>query len=257
METTPKDALDAARVDTSTLATFWDGHAGPIYTLTVPGAEAVALWRTLRALVPQTGYWPVLLGDGRDVERVREAWGYSDAISPTETIRQGLALAPKVLLERWQAASAEIYPPGGGEAPHGEWPEEDEEADTEERFLIPYDILTGAFKDAVTLALVPTRESWEVPAFLRFGGWNDCPGPEEHVCMLKHWHEAHGAEVVGIGGDVIETWVAQPPASRDAALAVASEQYSYCPGIVDQGTETLEGLAAALLNAPIWFFWWD
>ncbi len=256
METTLKDRLDGAGVDTSTLSVFWEGGPEHIHTLTVPGAEAIARWRTLRALVPQTGHWPVLIGDGREVERVREAWEYSDATSPTETIRQGSALAPQALLGRWRTASAKIYPPGGGEARHGEWPEE-EEADGEERFSIPHDILTGAFHDAVTLALVPAKESWEVPAFLRFGGWNDCPEPEEHVCMLKHWHGAYGAEVVGISGDVIEMWVAQPPASRDAALAVASEQYSYCPDIVDQGTETLEGLAATLLDGPTWYFWWD
>ena len=35
------------------------------------------------------------------------------------------------------------------------------------------------------------------------------------------------------------------------------EQFAYCPDIVDQGAGTLEALAAVLVNASVWFFWWD
>ncbi|WP_414650247.1 DUF4253 domain-containing protein, partial [Duganella sp.] len=34
-------------------------------------------------------------------------------------------------------------------------------------------------------------------------------------------------------------------------------QYLYCADIVDQGTESIEALAATLLNARVWYFWWD
>jgi Domain of unknown function (DUF4253) len=57
--------------------------------------------------------------------------------------------------------------------------------------------------------------------------------------------------------DTIELAVERPIQTREDALAVAHEQYVYCADIVQQGTETIEGLAAALLNAPEWFFWWD
>ena len=48
-----------------------------------------------------------------------------------------------------------------------------------------------------------------------------------------------------------------PPTTRSAAYQLAWEQYIYCSDIVIQGTQTLSNLAASLLNAPIWFFWWD
>jgi len=51
--------------------------------------------------------------------------------------------------------------------------------------------------------------------------------------------------------------VERPPADRERALSVALEQYAFCPDIVEQGTETLEGLAGEILNQPHWFFWWD
>ena len=47
------------------------------------------------------------------------------------------------------------------------------------------------------------------------------------------------------------------PATKEEALALAWEQFVYCPDIVTQGTETVEVLAAALLNGPVWLFLWD
>ena len=57
--------------------------------------------------------------------------------------------------------------------------------------------------------------------------------------------------------DTIELHVARSPRTRDDALALAYEQYAYCSDIVDQGAGTLEALAAVLVHASVWFFWWD
>ncbi len=42
-----------------------------------------------------------------------------------------------------------------------------------------------------------------------------------------------------------------------AALGLAREQFLFCSDIVHQGTERLEVLPTALLDADTWFFWWD
>ncbi len=124
-------------------------------------------------------------------------------------------------------------------------------------FTIPYDLQTWEPLPTVHVALLSTRQGWQVPALLRYGGWNACPNPEEHVCMMKHWAETYGAEPLGMARDRVEMAVARPPRDRAAALALATEQYAYCNDIVDQGTETLDALAAGLLGATAWFFWWD
>src|SRR5262249_54328128 len=98
---------------------------------------------------------------------------------------------------------------------------------------------------------------WEVPAILNFGGWNECPDASVHVTMMKRWSEKCGAEVVGMNGDVVEMYAAQPPTTRDEALKLANEQFLYCNDIVIQGTQTIEALAAGLLGNNLWFFWWD
>lgn len=140
----------------------------------------------------------------------------------------------------------------------GAWPED---AEPHSYFSIPYE-WTGDYKKlkplkAVHVALVPTRNSWEAPAYLKFGGWNDCPNPEERVAALKYWYEQYGAQVVGITHDVVELGVTRPPAERMAALVLALEHYAYCYDLVDQGTDSISELAATLLDASVWYFWWD
>lgn len=109
----------------------------------------------------------------------------------------------------------------------------------------------------VFIGLLPTTWSWEAPAYLHWGGWNDCPMPEVHVALQPDWQARYGSEIVVMHHDVIECRVAQPPTSREAALALANEQFAYCYDIVYQGTETLDALAAGLLNGTVWYFWWD
>ncbi|MDQ5825825.1 MAG: DUF4253 domain-containing protein [Chloroflexota bacterium] len=140
----------------------------------------------------------------------------------------------------------------------GEWPDI---AEPHNYFSIPYE-WTGDYTRlkplrSVRLALVPTTSSWEVPAYLKFGTWNDCPSPEEHVAVLKHWNTQYGAQVVGLTHDVLEVGVTRPPNSKLSAFNLAREQYGYCADIVDQGDGGLLDLAATLLDASVWYFWWD
>ena len=107
------------------------------------------------------------------------------------------------------------------------------------------------------LAIIPTDDPTQVPAYLRWGNWNACPAPEVHVAVHRKWRAQYGAEIVGISGDVIDMRVTKRPKTREEALALAKEQYLYCSDIVLQGTETLEALAASLMDSDWWYFWWD
>lgn len=107
------------------------------------------------------------------------------------------------------------------------------------------------------IALVPTPRGWEAPAYLRFGGFNGCPEPHQHVALLKDWAERYGAEAVALGGDFAEIRIQKPPRDREEALAIAKMHFFYCSDVVDQGYESLEVLAAHLLAEDVWHFWWD
>ena len=78
-----------------------------------------------------------------------------------------------------------------------------------------------------------------------------------HAATMYDWERRYGAEVVSMTGSFVEMTVSRPPLDRERAMALAREQYLYCGDIVWQGTESLEALAASLIDAPVWYFWWD
>jgi hypothetical protein len=240
--------LERQGLDLSTLRRLEEAEEA-IYLLTTPGAEAMPLWRRLRALVDESGHWPIILGSTEDLETHAENLEEAEDVSTQTLLRAAERLDARAWLHEQGDPGAE---------PIDEWPSRvPDEPGGDAAFSIPTDILTRKPLRKVHLALVPTRVGWEVPAFLRFGGWNACPQPEEHVSLWKYWGERYGAEIVGISGDVVEAAVSHPPLDREAALTLAREQSLYCDDIVSQGCGSLSVLAALLLRRSSWYFWWD
>lgn len=158
-------------------------------------------------------------------------------------------LSPAEVRERMAAAQA-----GPHEPRVGDWPAA---VSVEASSLTLANDVHGQPLDKVHILLIPTDESAAVPAYLRWGGWNACPSPEYHVAALRSWHRRYGAELVGIGGDVLNLRVTRRPKDRGEALALAREMYLYDEDIVSQGTETFAVLGATLMASDWWFFWWD
>jgi len=254
--------LREAGIDTSSFKVLFGEGKEAIYTLSTHGSAAIALWQVLRKLVEETGYWPVVLGSKNDMEtHLTFLEQYGDLSIVPEVIEDGLRIDAKGWLDANLAFILEENEKHGIER-HGDWPEEGS-VDTIEDYEIPLDVVLIGDSYGYTpysevfVALVPTKISWHVPAWLIFGNWNDCPGPTEHVSILRRWEEQYGAEIVGISHDVIEMQVSRPPRDRTTAVTLAEEQYAFCYDIIDQGAETIEVLAAVLLNGRIWHFWWD
>jgi hypothetical protein len=270
------EALRGGGVDVSSLGLLFETPQEKVYELTVPGTGAMDLWRRLRSLTEQTGHWPVLLGDEACVQHLRESVRWMTAMK-TATILEDAATIDPVgwfenrhldeieAVERAEAVGSEhqryyqellaAEGPLRG-LPQGPWPE-DERGPT--RFVLPFNPLTHEPLPRAHLALLPTVHGWQAPAFLRFGAFETCPSPGENVVLLKYWHDLYGAEVVGLAGDVLELQVTRPPRDRDQALALARQQFLYCRDIVTRellGVQTIQRLAARLLNGGIWFFMW-
>ncbi|HEX2517410.1 MAG TPA: DUF4253 domain-containing protein [Chloroflexota bacterium] len=258
-------ALGRHGIDTGSLRPLWPAAGGGLHRLTTSGQGALRHWRALRDLVDETGHWPVLLGgevEARSLVRDLESYPAPGAPSerpgappgppeatPAALVRRGLALDPGAWLRERAAADPDYYA-----VPHGPWPPP---AWPRSGFTIPQDPRTRQPLPEVVVALVPTTHSWEVAVHLRLGGWNEHPEPAVHVALHKAWHERYGAELVGATHDVIELRVLRPPQDREQALALALEQYVYCADIVQQGSDTIEALAAGLVEAEVWYFWWD
>jgi len=232
----------------------------------VPGASLTVELQRFRTL--GKGY-PVAIGDDDALSRIAEQYSIDDpAVFPRTAITSNLP-HPRSLDEILAASDALQFPddlaqwpgacaPEDLQASIGEWP--DQPADNESNspiLAVAYDFRTGMPFEKVHVLFIPTEESWQVPAYLRWGDWNACPPPEYHVAALRHWHDAYGAELVGISGDTMDLMVKYPPTSKEEALAVAKDIYWYCPDDVDQGTETLAALAGSMVMRHNWQFWWD
>jgi hypothetical protein len=161
----------------------------------------------------------------------------------------------KLDLDRWLVDRGDEFEQSGIEPPRGAWPAEGHPESglyCVRRVQAPRD-----FEPEVVVGLVPAGEPALVPLRLGYGDWNDCPAPVIHAAFARRWSALCGAIPVAFAGDVVEYRIANPITDREQAIMVGLEQFAYCPDIVLQGTETIERLAASLLGARHWFFWWD
>lgn len=222
----------------------------PYEVVTVAGAEAEAEWRRLRGAGRGR---PVVIGGDETLAQIAEMLGANAASAPAEILKAAAALRYPDALGSWPGApAAEDL-----RAEEGAWPGEMPAGAAMPGLMVATDLASGAPLPQVHILLIPTDKSWEVPAYLRWGGWNACPPPEVHVAALKAWHERYGAELVGLTGDQLNLRVARRPAERAEALGLARDFYRYCPDLVDQGAGTLAPLAAGLMASDWWYFWWD
>lgn len=109
----------------------------------------------------------------------------------------------------------------------------------------------------IYVGIAPTEDWTTIPAWLRWGNWNDCPAPEYHVAAMRRWRDRYGAELVGMSSDTLNFRVATRPKTREEALTLAREHYVYCADVIDQGVQTYSALAANLMANDWWYFWWD
>jgi hypothetical protein len=217
----------------------------PFEIVRVPGRSAL---EELRALATQGRGYPVLLGTEENLAMLAQLMEENDD-EYEELLAEAEELDPQEWLRERAEGDPEYY-----EEPHGEWPGEFVPSDS---FSGHTNIVSGEPYKEVLIALLPIEASWQAPCMLKTGGWNECPFPAEHASLFRVWEERYGAKVVTITGDTIEMSVERPPATREEALALAHQQYLYCPDIVQQGTDTIEALAAVLQKGTVWFFWWD
>lgn len=244
-------------VDVSSLRPLFNFHDHVVYVLTVPRAQALDRWTTLRALVQVTHHWPVI-GWDRFLE---PPW---ERVAPETIIERAL----DVDVQHWfdeEGIDSALDPVR--EAKYGHAPFPPLAFHIHEQRAFPFTVPASA----APITLIPVDVSWQVPAYLQLGGmdtWHAVERidriegtiglyPQVHVAVLKYWYEHWGAEVVAATAGDLELRVLRPPTTPAAALALAKEQYMYCGDLVDQNTCSVAVLAKLLLDSPVWWFWWD
>ena len=203
---------------------------------------------------------PVILGDDNDLSMIAETMALSRKGGHTvESILRKVAGTPFPETMRAEMAAWVVqmkkkdpdWPEEENEPQLGEWPSElPRVTATEPR--IPFNTTTYMPHGRVHIALIPTSDRTEIPAYLHYGGWNACPEPHHHVAAARHWRDTYGAELISMSHDVVEFRVARRPKDRAEATTLAREHYDYSGEI-----EELLPYAAELLVLDWWYFWWD
>jgi Domain of unknown function (DUF4253) len=220
----------------------------PYELIKVPGDEAIE--KCLEWRKEWSGkFTPVILGEKEDVDRINRFW-CEVKTSPEELMKKAESLNLGIWFEQ-RVEDPECM----------EDLEDDSEWNTNSgatgEFQSIADVLSQKVHQWVWVGKVPTGKPCEVPAYLKLGGWNECPFSEEHVAVWRFWQAKYGAEILCVTADVIEATVKHPPAEKEECYTLAREQFSYCSDVVTQGVGTIDALAATLYNGKSWYFWWD
>lgn len=243
--------LAAHGIDASTLRPL-AVPAGRSFAFSVGGVAALETWQKLQVMAEDTGMSPVVLGgDGLTDQLLVQGSSHPNWVDPESIVETSLNIPVPGWFLRRQSAN-----PQANDFTAQEWPAEPP-APPQTQLMASIDPQTMNPLAQVWIALLPTPASWEVPAYLQFGGFAKCPEPAEHVAIWRRWQALYGAEVAAVTSDTLEARVTRPPDNRAAALRLAREQCIYCGDILASGVQSIEALAAYLLTSPMWAFWWN
>jgi len=118
------------------------------------------------------------------------------------------------------------------------------------------------------IGLVPARRPADVPATV---GWSvfGTDGPSEFPVhcsanavwvgsVLRSFEDRFGATLLKLGPSAeLRLLVERPPRTLEHAARLAAEHSVFCDECAGQGLREVADIAAALVGAPIWTFWWD
>ena len=76
--------------------------------------------------------------------------------------------------------------------------------------------------------------------------------------VLRSFEDRFGATLLKLGpGAELRVLVDRPPRALEQASGIAGEHSVFCDECAGRGLRQIPAIAAALVGAPIWTFWWD
>lgn len=124
--------------------------------------------------------------------------------------------------------------------------------------LLCYELADEKDQGEMLLLQIPTDDPADIPAYLPFGGWNDCPNAETQLAFTHYWREKYGAIPAALdGADCLEFLVEHPVTDPIEAKNLAVEQFAFCSDLPFQVFEDFEQLTEFIHQSRQWYFWWD
>ena len=107
------------------------------------------------------------------------------------------------------------------------------------------------------MARIPSTNPSDVFYYLPIGEWNDCPLPNVHQAMARHWNKRYKAVPCVITGSSVMYYVPQP-VDKDSSFNLALEHTAYSLDALTQILmTTVHDYAKQLEKSTFWYFWWD
>ena len=236
----------------------------PILSLVIPPDRTVEVWHALESQAPETRWWRVHDGRPAYAADLADSREHSPPVDPRDAIREAEALDLPAVFAEWRRA-CDDNPYFRNMQPPADWPPAVPGSglarSVEDVLTVP--LLTGLLRPVPAdeprcVLLVPAAWRWEVPGWLGFGYFNDCPPVSHHVAVARQWQAEWGSRVVGFGHDILVMTVERMPASQAEAMDLAWQHAGYCPYVIEHcSCDTIHEYAARLMTTSVWHFWWD
>jgi hypothetical protein len=120
-------------------------------------------------------------------------------------------------------------------------------------YLFRYEQSFGIGGRPDRIGLLPTTDKYAVMAVMDTNGDNYEISTAGVIAWMKELEAEQSFLLTGIGFDYLEGRFSDPV--KDPG-GLARRMYEFCPDIVDQGTGTVEKLAAEVQKGNL-YFWWD
>jgi len=104
------------------------------------------------------------------------------------------------------------------------------------------------------IAIVNITDQFELLNVMQIQGNDFQISNEDVIGWFKKWDAQFKFRITGVGIDFIEADILTEPTNYQK---LATEIYSMCPDVVDQGTDTVEKLAKEMKGNKTMYFWWD
>ena len=238
-----------------------------------PVPDPGRVWAALSVLHPQTGLVPILL-DGLEGD-TREPWDEGEFSGPLNLSAIDRLDPGQVLGGLW-ARSLDTLSEGEQEDPRfaqlrapftrafpglalsGDAALTPAERQQALDVMLPEMRLTSLPQPAARIGLVAAARPADVlPAI---GWWGVANRGYEFLlplaAVLRSWEDRFGACLIDVGFAEIRLLVERPPRTLEAAQRIAAEHYVLADRS-GEGPKAVSRIAASLVNAPIWAFWWD
>jgi len=222
-------------------------HGRLVYGIQMDESKGEAIWSRLTEILPETGYWPLLLQkDGFQIEENPTDFAYDHVLTPEDLIRQ----AKKRSTDAYLIKIEDLLADRADQIDKGEYWGDEEIPNRETAKHPPHEIRSNY------LAFVPTPHSWQAPAYFFMNNLLNL-SDVEMLLVLRHWEKLYGAKIVLFTPKVMELRINRRPESKEEALRLAFEQADFCSGLFELHYTSPEDLAADLMLKDRWEFSWD